>query len=95
MGRKKRTLSTDDQKAIDLILDSAAGTRHRMTRVATAAVPSRITAATKILSLLNELPAIDPPKNLVAKTMEFIDEATGQQVSHRSRAAVNVGAHLH
>jgi hypothetical protein len=74
MQKHIRNLSAPDQKAIDVLLDhSASAVTTDFTRVATPVEQQRLNAATRLLSLLSELPEIDPPADLVAKTMDRID----------------------
>jgi len=96
MHRRSRTLSIDDQKAVDVCLDHivAAG-KTGITRIATPVQQRRLTSASKLLALLAELPAIDPPEDLVARTMERIDRHTAEQMGDRVPATVSNAAPLH
>ena len=83
MHRRTRTLSVDDQKAVDVCLDhAAAADKSKMTRMATPVQQKRLSAATKILSLLSELPAIDPPADLVVRTMQHIEKSTSGKIQN-------------
>jgi hypothetical protein len=97
MHRPKRTLSADDQKAVDVLLDHGANARDpRLTRHVGAVSPRRLTAASKLLELLGNMPAIDPPGNLVARTMERIDRHIAAQMGHRTASArASAGTQVH
>jgi hypothetical protein len=87
MQKRRRTLSIDDQKAIDVMLDhTASATTNGLTRVAATVAHHRLTAATKWLSLLAELPNIDPPAGLAERTMKRIDQHNSEQMGHRTKA---------
>ena len=85
-----RTLSIDDQKAVDVFLDqTASANKAGITRIATPVQQRRLTTASKLLSLLSELPAIDPPADLVARTMERIDRHTVQNMQNHLPATLS------
>jgi hypothetical protein len=71
-----KTLSEDDARAIDLLLDrSNTVTSNNASAFATPAgdsVVERLGAAETVMRLLAEMPAADPPADLTRKTMEFI-----------------------
>ena len=75
MNRKGRTLSADDLRAVDLLLDLGAANAHAVTRLAAPACQRRVAAATRLLSMLDRLPAGDPPAGLAARTMAKVDAA--------------------
>ena len=72
----------DDQKAVDVLLDHGA-TGSKLTKPATMVPPHRLMAVSKVLELLNTMPAADPPKDLVARTMARIDQDIPAQVGDR------------
>jgi hypothetical protein len=91
-----RSLSTDDQKALDVLLDHGPSARDpRFIRHTPVVPPRRISAISKLLDLLAELPEIDPPRDLIARTMERIDQDIAAQVGEReaSTAAPNIQVH--
>jgi hypothetical protein len=96
MHRRKQPLSADDRKAVDVLLDQAANTADSgVVPHAPAVAHSSIAAASKVLQLLSQLPTIDPPKNLVARTMQRIDQdiaarAARHEGSRRSATASHV-----
>jgi len=81
-----RKLTDDDRRAVDLLLDHGAG-NSTVTRVASAVPQKRLKAAERVLSLLGEMPAQEPPVDLVAKTMQRIDTATIGRVPQATRRA--------
>ncbi len=92
LGRK---LSVDDQKALDVVLDHSANAAHsKLTRHAAAVPPRRLTAVSKLLNLLGELPAMDPPSGLNARTMQRIDQDIAAQGGSRA-VADTMQAHVH
>jgi hypothetical protein len=81
MPRRTRTLSVDDQKAIDVCLDHAVSAQKGLlTRVAVPAEQKRLDAANQLLSLLAELPAADPPADLVSRTLQRIDQQEARNI---------------
>jgi hypothetical protein len=83
-----RNLSADDRKALDVLLDHGPNARDaELTRHTPAVPPRRLSAVSKVLDLLAELPEIDPPKDLVARTMELIDRDIAAQVGKRAAAS--------
>jgi hypothetical protein len=96
MKRQKRSLSPEDQKAVDVVLDHAAHAGSSpMTRMTTAVSPKRVAAVTKLLHLLDAMPAIDPPQNLAARTMARIDREQAERATHASQISMPSSAHLH
>ena len=73
MNRIGRKLADEDLRAIDLLLDLGSTNAQVVTRMATAACQRRVTAASRLLSKLDALPASDPPAGLVARTMARVD----------------------
>jgi hypothetical protein len=74
-----RTLSDDDSRAVDLLLDrgnSLSGEKTTGSFVTPGGIaPKRVEAAEKILGMLQFLPAADPPTDLLSKTMHSVDQA--------------------
>ena len=71
----KVKLSSDDRCAIDLVLEARAeghGSLEGCFGKSTAALQKRMKAVDKVLGALAQMPADEPPTNLVAKTMKFI-----------------------
>ena len=75
-------LKEEDSRAVDLLLDGAlamSDSKHGVaSRVQLTADPSlghRVAGTQQLLKLLDSLPQEEPPMDLVAKTMSFIDDA--------------------
>lgn len=71
----KVKLSSDDRCAIDLVLEARAegnGSVESCFGKSTAALQKRMRAVDKVLGALSQMPAEEPPANLVTKTMKFI-----------------------
>jgi hypothetical protein len=71
----KVKLSSDDRCAIDLVLEERAAANGNLEHCfgkTTAALQKRIRAVEKVFDLLEQWPAQEPPANLVAGTMKFI-----------------------
>jgi len=69
-------LSDDDGRAVDMLLDSSAssnGNGGHAFGAAPAPFRQRLEAVESVLNLLKEMPQADPPKNLVAKTLQNIE----------------------
>jgi hypothetical protein len=69
-------LSDDDGRAVDMLLDSAAssnGNGGQGFKAAPAPFRERLETVESILNLLKEMPQADPPRNLVAKTLQNIE----------------------
>jgi hypothetical protein len=96
MSKRKATLSIDDRKAVDIILDHAAKAgSSNMTRFNAEVSPARIAAVTKLLDVLGAMPSEDPPKDLVARTMARIDhDATRRRIQHPQITAP-LSSHVH
>ncbi len=86
-------LSEDDRRALDLLLDQGlspdanGGGRAGFAPPAFDSVRLRLRHAGDLLKLLNELPVLDPPADLVARTMARIEsnvENDGSFVPSRS-----------
>ena len=89
------TLREEDALALDLLLDRS--------RVASADGPgfalasaggARVRSAEKVLGLLQWLPEAEPPQDLVARTLRFVDEsAEGLAVRGGTAAPAFAGPH--
>jgi hypothetical protein len=89
----RKSLTAEDRRAIDLILDHGAAHRNGSTRVAAVAAQPRVAAATRLLAVLNTLPAAEPPADLVARTMGRIAAATQSLAAQQT--TVSASATLH
>ncbi len=84
-----KTLSSEDRLAVDLYLDRSqmafAANEHTNHGAAAGAAfvspegvhPDRVHAAGRVLSLLKELPAVDPSSDLLTKTLRRIQQHIG------------------
>jgi len=69
-------LSDDDGRAVDMLLDSSAssnGNGGHAFEAAPAPFSQRLQTVENILNLLKEMPQTEPPKNLVAKTLQAVE----------------------
>lgn len=57
---------------VDLLLDVGAG-RGGVVKLSPGVSQSRLSAATKLLALLDRMPALEPSVDLVARTMWAVD----------------------
>ena len=94
-------LSDEDGRAVDMLLDASAspnGNGGNGFAAAPAPFRQRLDNVESILNLLKEMPQTEPPKNLVAKTMQTIERkrsrrpakfppAAGDQQQHRRPTA--------
>jgi len=73
----KSKLSQEDRQAINLILDrsNAAATSGPLYAAADESMRKRVPKIQKVLQLLDALPTEEPPTDLVARTMKFIEQA--------------------
>jgi hypothetical protein len=92
MNRKARTLSVEDCRAVDLLLDLGTANAQAVTRMAASASQRRLATVTQLLAKLDHLPAIELPAGLVARTMARVEVPSRRVVDH---AAATSGVHLH
>jgi hypothetical protein len=88
-----RTLSDEDRRAVDLILDQgAAATNDALKKVVPLVSPKRMASVSKVFAVLGQMPAEEPPRNLIEKTMRKIDRAASNkgvsQVPRRPAPAI-------
>lgn len=71
----KFQLRAEDRRAVDLILDRAAGARegHAVYAAADPSLSERVARAQRLLNLLNVLPEPELPPGLVGRTMRLIE----------------------
>ena len=76
-----KRLNAEDRHAVDLLLERPDATRSNslvemvFARPAKGKFEARLDAAEKILSLLNYMPASEPPENLLSRTIQRIEQA--------------------
>lgn len=84
----KNKLRDEDRRALDLLLDRGPTAASAKAGVQYAAadmgVRERLPRVQKVLQLLDAMPAIDPPKGLVERTMEFIENPATQRRASRA-----------
>jgi hypothetical protein len=68
-------LGDDDRRAVDLVLDRLDGEQPETMAQPPPPTPQRVQSVEKILSLLERMPAYEPPPDLAAKTLHRIDQA--------------------
>lgn len=72
-----KRLGDDDGKAVDVVLDQHASNGHPSKVKAFVTTPDlaeRVDRVQRLLHLLDQLPALDPPHDLVGKTLARIDQ---------------------
>ena len=92
MHRKTRTLGAEDRRAVDLLLDHGARGRAAVTHVPVGVPHRRMAAAARLLSVLEVLPSVEPPADLLARTM---DRITAGSAHPSADAGVSASAMLH
>ena len=77
-------LSQEDRQAVDLLLDRSptAGTGAPVFASAPGS-GERVARVQKLLHLLDAMPQVEPPKNLVGRTLRFIDEAAQHPIGRQ------------
>ena len=77
------TLREEDRRAVDLLLDRAtsvgSGNGNGASHVFAATDPTigpRVARAHKLVQLLEALPPIDPPADLLERTLKFVESAS-------------------
>jgi hypothetical protein len=74
------TLREEDRRAVDLLLDGAAlvgsgkGGLHAFAAT-DPAIGERVARAHKLVHLLDAMPQVDPPSDLLARTLKFVESA--------------------
>lgn len=74
-----KRLDAADQKAVDLILEKS--TEGAPYASAADVSPARSSAVGKILSLLQQMPAVEPSPDLVARTLRHVEKSAGLPAS--------------
>lgn len=74
------SLGQDDRRAVDLLLDRTAtiagnGNGQSVYSASDGAFGDRIAGAQRLLKLLELMPQVDPPQDLVSRTLRHIDRA--------------------
>ena len=83
----KPKMRDEDRRAVDLLLDRtaiAAGKTPGVPIYATAdgRIRQSVAVVEKVLMLLDNMPRIDPPRNLVLRTLKLVERSSGRPVAH-------------
>jgi cytochrome c-type biogenesis protein CcmH/NrfG len=94
----KPTLGQEDRRAVDLLLDRAAalagnGNGHSLYASTDQAMGKRIAGAQRLLKLLELMPSVDPPQDLVNRTLRRIDRAAAHPAVMRPQVAQPIDMH--
>jgi hypothetical protein len=76
-------LTSDDGRAVDLLLDQAVTTRGngngQVYAVSDPSLGERVTRVSKLLHLLDAMPVFEPPDDLATRTLEYVQSADQRQ----------------
>ncbi|HEV8378178.1 MAG TPA: hypothetical protein VGQ99_18755 [Tepidisphaeraceae bacterium] len=89
-------LSDDDGRAVDMLLDTSAtsnGNGGHAFSAAPAPFRQRLETVESILNLLKEMPQIDPPKTLVARTLQAVERRRGKRAAKFAPAQSDQSQH--
>lgn len=91
------SLREEDAFAIDLLLDhGAAAAETGVARFTTAhAGVDRVRSAERVLGLLQSLPDVEPPQDLLARTLDRLERAEGAHPASRQGVPVLVPTQQH
>ena len=78
------TLQDEDRRAVDLLLDRATavgtGNGNQIAYAVTdAALGQRVARTQKLVQLLDALPQIEPPSDLLDRTLRFVEDPSSRQ----------------
>jgi hypothetical protein len=88
----------EDRRAIDLLLDRTAVIAGKAAAVSAYAATDghlrqSVARIEKVLSLLDNLPANEPPRHLLDRTLRFVKDGSGRDVTiHRNLAPAVFGS---
>ena len=68
-------LRDEDRRAVDLLLDRPHPNSNEIPSASAPVSAANMRSAEKILTLLQQMPAIDPPADLAARTLLRVDQA--------------------
>jgi hypothetical protein len=91
----RKQLSPEDSRAVDLVLDGDSMRNGPMYAAVNNGVGDRMNVAENLLQLLDNLPAEEPPADLIRRTMQRIDEAEAGGRRIAPRAPIAPGARPH
>jgi hypothetical protein len=69
-------LGNEDRQTIDLLLDGAARSQTGGISLQGVTSNDRISAAQRLLSLIDAMPSAEPPADLVERTLRLIDRSS-------------------
>ena len=92
MSKRLPKLSSQDAAIVDLVLDHAAN-KTGVKRLSPAQPLRRLSAVTKVLSLLDRMTDETPPADLVTQTLRRIEKFQDRQVGHRAVIHGPAGVH--
>jgi hypothetical protein len=75
-----RKLIDEDRQAVDLVLDTftTVGQEDGTVAVAGTPVEQRVQSVQQILSALSQMPAVEPPDDLIERTLRRIEQVPHQ-----------------
>lgn len=88
------TLQEEDRRAVDLLLDGAAtvgsGSENTVHYAVTdASLGERVARTQKLVQLLDALPEVEPPSDLVERTLRFVENPESRP--HIATPAIHPG----
>ena len=89
------TLKKADAAAVDLLLDrSRTATANRPRFAAAAVSQDRVQSAEKVLGMLQLLPDVEPPQDLVSRTLRRVEQTMwhGPEVSTEDQLPLGAGS---
>lgn len=89
-----RKLREDDARVVDMLLDrgeSSDGGAQVFTNPQPEMVTRRFQSVERLLKVLDQMPAAEPPMDLVSRTLDFIEEAT--TTGRRARPSAGHAGH--
>jgi hypothetical protein len=70
-----KQLSDEDRRAVDLLLDRPDGTMKDIPPPSGPISAARVQSVEKILQLIQQMPAHEPPADLAERTLKRVDQA--------------------
>jgi hypothetical protein len=87
------TLKKEDAAALDLLLDRSRAAAANGPRFASAISQARVQSAEKVLGMLQLLPDVEPPVDLVSRTLRRVDQTMwrGPEVTSEDQLPLGAG----
>jgi hypothetical protein len=81
-------LSDEDGRAVDMLLDSSSNSNGNGGTFGASPAPfrQRLESVESILNLLKEMPPMDPPKGLLAKTLQAVERRRSKRAPRMTPA---------